>query len=190
MKYNINLDNPYVEKVKLDPATNQVYIKCSSAEEDHEDEHAMHHGERPHADFLRAFQDLQEDVLCLCEIPYEDFEPDHRERELERVTVTGVSFTWKNDVMGAVITAQRTLQDALAPLNLNTPHKTREYYGETGDPRQLLPARTARKLDHLIEEALEYLNGKRAPDPQGNLFDESASMFDEPPQPTEMVENS
>jgi hypothetical protein len=78
------------------------------------------------------------------------------------ITVRGVTFTWKNDIMGACITALKSLTTANAPLVLNTPHLPSEpYSGNPGDVGPVLRRGTDR-LEHLITEVARYIDGERA----------------------------
>jgi len=121
----------------------------------------------PHPDLLAALQALAPHVVEICEME------DLQEPAIE---VRSVTYTWAHDVMGAVITALRHLQNSPAPLVLNTPHKPSDWYGdqEDGDPAQLLPEHTVRALRQLQKEAIEFLEGKRAPEPEQNDDREAA----------------
>lgn len=112
--------------------------------------------------FYQTLQKLRNSVLELCELP---------SNEESKIHVSGVSFSFAgdNDTMGAVITAQRRLSNSNAPLNLNTPHKAVEPYGDgKADAKQLLPDECIDVLNGLIDEAEAYIEGKRE---QTDLFD-------------------
>lgn len=69
--------------------------------------------------------------------------------------------------MGATIVSQMELDNSNSNLNINTPHKISEFYGENGDPKQLLPDDCIEDLNELIEEVQLYIKGERA---QVSLF--------------------
>lgn len=124
----------------------EFYIACS---------------DEPRPEFKDALAALKTDVLNMCELP-EDY--------LTRISVNGVSFSYGGDaeVMGATISASMSLRKSNVPLNLNTPHKPSEPYAESGDGADLLDDECVERLERLIEEAEEYVGGRRA---QGELFD-------------------
>ena len=128
------------------------------------DEYTLNCSDEPKAAYTEAMAALAQDVIEMCELPV-----DYK----DRITVTGVSFSHggEKEVMGAVITAQMNLRHSNQPLNLNTPHKAEEYYGETGDALQLLDEACVRRLTILQEEAEDYVNGTRA---QVEMFPEVA----------------
>jgi hypothetical protein len=73
--------------------------------------------------------------------------------------------TYKDGILGAVLTATKDLMMCPAPLILNTPHLPEKPYGESGGP--VLPANTIRRVRALCVEAERYLAGDRE---QGSLF--------------------
>jgi len=75
----------------------------------------------------------------------------------------------KASKVGAVIIASMLLFRSNTSLNLNTPHKTEDFYGETGDEKQLLNPTCVSRLNRLIDEAEDYVKGIRA---QGDLFNQ------------------
>lgn len=119
--------------------------------------------DEPKASFVNALNDLRPDVLEMCELP-DDY--------LNRIRVSGVSFSFggENETMGAVLIASMVLYKSNVALNLNTPHKTEDFYGETGDENQLLSSECVSRLNRLTEEAEDYVKGIRA---QGNLFNQN-----------------
>jgi hypothetical protein len=126
------------------------------------DEYSFSCGDEPKASFRKAMDELAQDVIEICELP-EDY--------LSRIRVSGVSLSWggENETMGAVIIASMMLEKSNVNLNLNTPHKTGDFYGETGDPEQLLNPDCVIRIETLIAEASDYVKGIRA---QANLFDQ------------------
>jgi hypothetical protein len=126
------------------------------------DEYSFSCADEPKPSFQKAMDDLCQDVLEMCELP-RDY--------LNRIHVSGISLSFggENETMGAVIIAQMILEKSNVSLNLNTPHKTTDYYGETGDPQQLLNPECVIRIETLIVEASDYVKGIRA---QANLFDQ------------------
>jgi len=116
--------------------------------------------EEPYPDFYQAMNALAADVVEICELP---------ESYVERITMRGVSISHSGDaeVMGATITAQMRLEHSNVPLNLNTPHKIEEPYGDNVDHNALLPGNCAMHLYLLFEQARKYVDGDR---PQQDLF--------------------
>jgi hypothetical protein len=111
------------------------------------DEFSINCKDRPSPAFLSALQALEKDVNAICE-----FKPH------AKLNVRAVSFSWSKGVMGAVITAHRSLGTAPSPLILNTPHLPAEPYG-AGAGGQLMPAGMAERLRMLLEEVSRYVLG-------------------------------
>jgi len=149
-----------ITKLGWTPKTGRLALawEFPSATEGEWDEFSFSRKVKPHPDLLGALQALAPHVVEICELE------DLQEPAIE---VRSVTYTWAHDVMGAVITALRQLQNSPAPLVLNTPHKPSAPYGdEEGDPAQLLSEPTVLALRRLANEAREFLGGKRAPEPQ------------------------
>ena len=125
------------------------------------DEFSFSCADEPKVSFIKALGELDQDVLEMCELPAD---------YLTRIRVTGISLSYggENETMGAVIIASMILHKSNVALNLNTPHKIEEFYGETGDEMQLLSEKCAGRIRSLINEAEDYVNGIRA---QAKLFD-------------------
>ena len=152
-----------IKKIKL--LDGKVKIEYEVLEGDKiKEEYSLTSVDKPLPSFSAALQALSQSVIDICELPQQD---------VEYIGIIGVSFSFAGDkqVMGAVITAQKKLKKSDAPLNLNTPHKIKEFYGETGSKHQLLDSETIDKLSTLIEEAERYITGERQ---QINLFDTAA----------------
>lgn len=124
------------------------------------DQYTMTCSDEPLPAFKEALAALDQDVLEMCEQP---------ENYLTRIVVTGVSFDYsgEKEVLGATITGQMNLHKSNVPLNLNTPHKIKEFYADDGDPKQLLTEDCAERLKGLATQAEAYIDGERA---QGELF--------------------
>lgn len=117
----------------------------------------------PKPEFRIALQALSYDVIEMCELP-EEYE--------KRILVTGVSFSYggEAEIMGATIISQMALRKSNVNLNLNSPHKPSEPYSEDGDRAQCLSEDCVQRLEELMAEATDYVNGIRA---QGELFAET-----------------
>jgi hypothetical protein len=148
-----------IRKVKHVTAENAdkisiVFEKKSPTNQNAWDEFSLICNQRAAPQFYAALKDLAQDVIDLCELP---------QGYLDRVSVKGVSvsISGEKDTMGAVITASMQLLKSNQPLNINTPHKTEEFYAETGDEAQLLNKDTVRRLYALFNEAERYVDGER-----------------------------
>lgn len=123
------------------------------------DEFSLSCGDRPTPEFIQAFDALAEDVIDICELPAD---------QARQVSVRGLTRTYTNDIMGAVLTACKSLKAANAPLVLNTPHLPSEAYsGQESDPNPTLSGDTVMRIARVVEHAQLYLNGHRA---QGSLL--------------------
>ena len=80
------------------------------------------------------------------------------------LVVTGVTYTYTNGVMGAVITGHKLVDDANAPLHLSSPHKV-----SMGGKGALLTPACAAALEAVADEAIAYVEGRRD---QMFLFDD------------------
>lgn len=130
----------------------------------HVDEYTIKSTEAPAPELESSLQNLASEVCDMLELPstYE-----------QGLTVTGVSFSYPNDIMGAVITASKKLVNSYSPFNLNTPFKpSQDYNGNDDMNDNLLDDETVRKLNKLLDEAEQYINGKRK---QTTLFEESVA---------------
>jgi hypothetical protein len=128
------------------------------------DEYSISCSDEPRKQFGEALAALIDDVQEICELP-----GDYK----TRIIVTGLSLDYGGDngTMGAVLIGQMRLSHSSSPLNLITPHKIEDFYGETGDENQLLSDDAKKHIYKLIEEAEAYVRGYRA---QGNLYDKPA----------------
>ena len=149
-----------VTRVKYDGKRVTVHYEVPPGEEP--DEYVVTCNARPAPSFLAALAALRTHVGTICELPVE---------YVERLDVRGASYSYggKAEVMGATITALKSLTTARAPLVLNTPHLASAPMSETDEAPLLAPlAGTA--LETLAREALRYVDGHR----------EQSEMFDQP----------
>ena len=153
-------------KIKKDKKTDKVTLEYQKLKTDNSiDEFSFSSFDKPLPEFDTAMLALRKYVLEICEYPVDD-------DFLTRMTVTGVSFSYGGDdgIMGATLIAQLVLKERNAPLNLNTPHLTEDFYSANGgSEKQLMPDGMAIDLEELIAEAERYLSGERA---QGELFEQ------------------
>lgn len=117
--------------------------------------HALSSVERPAPSYIEAFRGLIRPILKLLQLP-DDY--------AEGLRVTGVSFTHEEERgRGVVVTALKTLDNASAPLVLNTPYLPES--SENDEPT--VPVELANALDVLCDAAESYMAGERE---QGSLF--------------------
>ncbi len=123
------------------------YTRGAGTEEHPADEFAFSCGDEPSRAFKDALQALGKDLNVICE-----FNPP------ARITMRSVSLTWKNDILGAVLSGLKHLTTANVPLVLNTPHLPSEKYGpNAGGP--LMPDGMRERLRILLDEASRYVLG-------------------------------
>ena len=111
--------------------------------------------EKQHPDFDLAMSALVRDVYEILELPM-DWAP-------QCMRITGVSFSLSEEtgVEGAVITGVVELKTSNAPFCFNTPHIPFDQYSD-GGTAPVMPEKTVRNLALVKEEALKYVEGKRA----------------------------
>ena len=127
------------------------------------DDFSLKCSDKPRPEFFAALDALREHVIDMCELP---------EELIERIAVKGVSFSYggEGETMGATIIAENKLIKSNGAVNINTPHRPSEPYGDT--PKGILPDRMflapdcVSALKDLEKEARKYIDGDRA---QGRL---------------------
>jgi hypothetical protein len=121
------------------------------------DQHSVKCGDAPHPDFIEAMEALPPCLAKEAEIP-------NGVKWCADVEVTGVSVSWSQDTMGAVLTGKKPLKYANAPLIINTPHKPESPYSDGDEMAKdmCLAGTTAKAIWLVMEEALAYVDGKRA----------------------------
>jgi len=114
--------------------------------------HLIECKDAPHPDLRNALKEMGQYLLEHAEFP-----------STWTVAVISVTVTHTNEVQGLVITGKRELKNCNAPLIVNTPHYTREPYNEDDDSDiGIFSSSCGEALDLLEEEALAYVDGKRA----------------------------
>ena len=116
------------------------------------DDYSVHCSQNPRPQFFLALNDLVKHVVTICELP---------EEYAEGLHCLGVSISYKDEIMGAVISAKKVLAHCDSPLFINTPHMPEKPYGKNAG-NKVLPEKTILAIQVLIAEAEEYLAGERA----------------------------
>lgn len=139
-----------IEKIKFlsGEGNKKIQLKFVTT---NEDEMEIKYRDEPRPEFVPAMQALIPPCLELLELPVDYAAGMH---------ATGISFSWTDGIMGAVVTLQKALLWAPSPLILNTPHlpSAPSSGGGEGD---LLPDELVLALETCIEEAKLYIAGKR-----------------------------
>lgn len=128
------------------------------------DEYSLFSADAPATSFQAALTALREDVIAICELPAE---------QIDKLHIRGVSLSHTNGILGACITALKSVETANAPLVLNTPHLPSAPYSDNPEP--VLSPETRERLVLLMAEAQKYVDGERA---QANLFSDVKSPED------------
>jgi len=122
------------------------------------DELDVKYKDDPRPEFRETMTSLIPPVLELLELPA-DYD--------EGMTATGISLSWTEGIMGAVVTLQKEIAGAHAPVVINTPHLPEAPYGEGADDSCLLSGELVDGLRDCMREAEAYIRGQRA---QMDLF--------------------
>lgn len=135
------------------------------------DEFTLSCVDKPRPEFEIVFMDLRKHVLEICELPADV-------SDIEKVIVKGVSFSYSESesgesIMGATITASRSLSKSNASLIINTPHKFDTPHNDKQPKTFLLTPECADLLNELIDEAEKYIDGNRA---QLGLFNQDLEI--------------
>ena len=121
----------------------------------------------PKQSLYEALDRLKADLLSICEFP-DDWE--------DKVHVIGVTFSWKNDIMGATITGTVALKSSYFPLVVNTPHK-REITDMEQDNLAVFSDGAICNLSALLFEVKKYIEGDRYKT-QLDIFEEQQKKQD------------
>lgn len=150
-------------KIKFDGAKVTLAYEITRKNGD-PDEFSVFCADLPAPEFDLALQALAADVAAICELP---------EADAAKIKVRGVTLTYAHDVLGACITAMKSLKTAQSPLVLNTPHLPSESYSDSDCP--ILSTACVMRLKDLAYEAERYLNGDRAQGSLLSVVDESGA---------------
>lgn len=133
-------------------------VKSASAHDERTD--TLKSFDAPRPEFNDAMQAFAPSVRRLLELPG-DYDL--------RVTGLSISYQAESERRGLVITCQKKLADANAPLVFNTPHLPEK---DIDDPNPSWPQEWYDLLDDLCEQATAYVDGKRE---QQDLFGDEAN---------------
>ena len=107
-----------VRKIKWDGSriklSFEIRYPIPGTDEQRTDEYDLKSIDRPTPAFIDALNALGADVDEWLEMP---------SNWSSNLIIRGVSLSWTDDIMGAVITALKPLNDSRAPFVVNTPHK-------------------------------------------------------------------
>ena len=151
-----------IDKIKVSQdKTNIGYTKIEA--EMNWDNYELSSSDKPKEEFLNSLQNLAGDVCIINEID---------EKIAEKLKVTGVTFTHKNDNYYKVkIMAQRPVEISNAPVNISTPVLSLDTE-EADNEFTAFKNGLRNKLDIIIEYAIKYINGDRDVMTEVSLFDE------------------
>ena len=146
--------NTFITKVKLKDGNVEIRFKEDLGVRT-EKESIFKCDEEVHSDFSGALIQLVPIVYDILQLP-----PEWR---AGLMYITGVSFSnsESTDVEGAVITGTVGLDTSTSPFCFNTPHLPFGQYSESGNS-PLMKDSAIQKLERLKEEAVAYMEGKRA----------------------------
>ncbi len=135
-------------KVKDSGAVHIEYVNSDG------DKFMLECSDEPKSSFSNALKALTSHALAASELPA-DF--------ASRTTVTGISVSETNDIMGVSIIAKIKLLSSNTPLNLHTPHKP---FGSSSqnpenENQYLMPEEAQSAIIAFIETAEGYVNGER-----------------------------
>jgi len=139
-------------KIKYDNKGRVCLVYDEIVSDDKVNEYSMKCTDAPRGEYKEALAALKIHVVDICEIP---------KNQAAKLEIRGVSLSWKDGIMGTVITALKDLERSNAPLVLNTPHLPEESYSKDGE-MSCLSLECVEDIRTLIEEARRYLEGDRA----------------------------
>ena len=135
-------------KIKI---TDQVVQLNWQVQRDDEsfDKYSLESQDFPNLLFYTSLQKLKVHVNEICELRLAKDEMDHL-----KISSIYINYAGKKHIMGASITALRTLPKRNVPLIINTPYLLEDYRTEKGDPKTLMPE----KLVYLLYEIFLFAN--------------------------------
>lgn len=161
-----------INKIKYDRKTGNVTIEYDElfSSKDDEIKIVLKSGDRPLPELIEKLDELRGLVEEICQLP---------EAYCATAEIRGVSFSWANDIMGAVITALVPIESANSPVVINTPHLPSESYS-AGSESPVLPYWSVPVLKGLINECRKYIKGDREKSNQIQMkFDEMQAELTE-----------
>ena len=133
-----------IVKVKFSGPKYEMKWTCANG-----DELEAKFTEEPRPELAQAMARLIGPCLELLELPGD---------YADGITASGLSLSYPDGVRGATVTLQKALQEAPAPLVLNTPYLPEEPYSDGG---ACLPEDLVKAIDEVVDEAKRYLSGER-----------------------------
>lgn len=155
-----------INKIKYERKSGNVVIDYDQlyASKDDEVKVVLKSSDKPLPEFIANLDQLGRFVEEICELP---------EGYCFQAEIRGVSYSWSNEIMGAVITALVPIASANSPVVINTPHLPSASYSE-GSEAPILPYECSRILKLLMGEARKYITGDREKSSQMQMsFDEA-----------------
>lgn len=139
----------------------EVEIKYQQLGEDTWDDRQLKSKDQPSASFKSALRALETDVALICEVTLDEDHP---------IDIRSIAIGHHDEERISVkISAQRHLQDSPQTITLNTPLKWTTH----PDDNQVMDEALWQRVQQLMAEAEQYLNGKRISADQGDLFEPS-----------------
>lgn len=133
----------------------KLTIQWEELRNGHRDKKSLESRIEPHADFVNAMRNLDE-VLCTeGELPQGDDE--YKRHDVQQIDLDyDENDADGNMVMSASITSERFMSKAKEPMKIQSPMKP-----ETSSGDIALEPSSTEKIYKIVEEAKEYLGGKR-----------------------------
>jgi len=156
-----------IRKVKYNGSVARIEYARPVADGEYDEFTLVSHDE-PRQSFKTALDSLAPHVGKLLDVP---------DSWTKNLKIRGVSFSWHEEVMGAVVTALKTVPRAKAPLVVNTPHQA-ERTAADRDISRCLEENFLSALGDVAREAEGYVIGQRA---QGALFEGEGNPEGEAP---------
>ena len=129
------------------------------------EEHDVKYPEAPLPSFTDALAALGKYVCEICELP--------DSYRMKAFRMSSVSFKWYDDILGANLTAVKSVENASGGIALNTPHKTEKPIGKNADPKFCFTKDCAKALRTLLDEVTKYVDGERL---QTDMFNKDPSV--------------
>lgn len=150
------MSNTRIRKVKC-TKDDKIVIEFEKSVRDGYDKYRFTSEESAAPSFYDAMKALVIHSVALCELP---------ESYVKRVTMLGVTFTYKGDdeIMGATMSAVMELYHSDSVIPLNTPHKPSiPYEANATEPYgdKALPEKCVEALWELDRQAQLYINSER-----------------------------
>ena len=154
MKLQADEGNTTIERVKYNKA-GHVLINFERKWKDNRVTGYLSSDQPPPEKFIKLWSGLKEDLNILSEegLSETDIITDLR--------VTGVSISYKDGIMGVVVTGLKSLNYSKSPMLINTPIRYAEPLSEKDSTDQCLSKGTAGRMQRLVEISLDILNGER-----------------------------